>query len=50
MYGQRSSINVSEEDHDRLSSLKDDWGYTCKGLMLEGAKRLDSGESEQHEE
>lgn len=35
-------FDLTDEQHERLSALKDERGYTWKGLMLEGAKRLDS--------
>ena len=35
---------LTDEQHERLAELKDERGYTWRGLMLEGAKRLDSGE------
>jgi hypothetical protein len=35
-------IELSEEQHERLTELKDRRGYTWKGLMLEGAKCLES--------
>ncbi|WP_257720320.1 MULTISPECIES: hypothetical protein [Natrinema] len=34
-------FTVSDEQHERLSDLKDERGYTWKGLMLEGAKCLE---------
>jgi hypothetical protein len=37
-------FEVEDEQYERLSALKESRGYTWKGLMLEGAKRLDSGE------
>jgi hypothetical protein len=37
-------FTLSDDDHERLAALKNERGYTWKGLMLEGAKRLDSGE------
>ena len=38
-------FTVSDEQHERLSEFKDERGYTWKGLMLEGAKCLERGES-----
>lgn len=35
-------FEVEDEQYEWLSELKDSRGYTWKGLMLEGAKRLDS--------
>jgi hypothetical protein len=36
-------LQVSEEQHEWLTELKDERGFTWKGLLLEGAKCLDSG-------
>lgn len=33
-------FEVEDEQYEWLSELKDDRGYTWKGLMLEGAKAL----------
>jgi len=38
-------FEVSDEQYTRLSKLKNERGYTWKGLMLEGAKQLESDES-----
>jgi hypothetical protein len=35
-------FELTEEQHERLVELKDRRGYTWKGLMLEGAERLES--------
>lgn len=43
-------FEVSDEQYDWLSAIKNERGYTWKGLMLEGASRLDSGEPGKHEE
>lgn len=43
--GKEVRFTVSEEQHERLSDLKDERGYTWKGLMLEGAKCLERKES-----
>lgn len=40
--GKEVRFTVSEEQHEWLTELKDERGYTWKGLMLEGAKELDS--------
>lgn len=37
-------FEVPEEQYEHLKTLKEQRGYTWKGLMLEGAKRLDSGQ------
>ena len=37
-------FKIEDEQYERLTELKERRGYTWKGLMLEGAKRLDSGE------
>lgn len=37
-------FEVPEEQYEQLKTLKEQRGYTWKGLMLEGAKRLDSGQ------
>ncbi|WP_273836241.1 hypothetical protein [Halococcus sp. PRR34] len=42
--GKEVRFTLTDEQHERLAALKDERGYTWKGLMLEGAKRLDSGE------
>ena len=38
-------FEVEEEQYEWLSVLKDERGYTWKGLMLEGAKALDTNET-----
>lgn len=38
-------LQVSEEQHEWLTELKDKRGYTWKGLLLEGAKCLDTDET-----
>lgn len=35
-------LQVSEEQHKWLTKLKGERGYTWKGLLLEGAKCLDT--------
>jgi hypothetical protein len=35
-------LQVSEEQHEWLTELKDERGYTWKGLLLEGARCLDT--------
>lgn len=35
-------FTVSDEQHEWLTELKNERGYNLKGLMLEGAKCLDS--------
>lgn len=42
--GKGVRFELTDEQHERLAALKDERGYTWRGLMLEGAKRLDSGE------
>ena len=42
--GKEVRFELTDEQHERLTALKDERGFTWKGLMLEGAKRLDSGE------
>ena len=42
--GKEVRFELTDEQHERLAELKDERGFTWKGLMLEGAKRLDSGE------
>jgi hypothetical protein len=39
-------LQVSEEQHEWLTELKDERGYTWKGLLLEGAKCLDTDETQ----
>lgn len=38
-------VRLTLDDHQfqRLNSMKDRYGYTWKGLMLEGVKRIDAG-------
>ena len=43
--GREVRFTVSEEQHEWLSALKDERGYTWKGLMLEGARSLDTAET-----
>lgn len=43
--GKEVRFTVSEDQHKRLSELKDERGYTWKGLMLEGAKCLEREDS-----
>lgn len=35
-------IELEDDQHERLSELKDRRGYTWKGLLLEGADCLES--------
>ena len=35
-------FEVEDEQHEWLTELKDERGYTWKGLMLEEAKELDT--------
>ncbi len=42
--GKDVRLTVSDEQHEWLSNLKDERGYTWKGLLLEGAKCLDSSQ------
>jgi hypothetical protein len=35
-------LEVSEEQHEWLTELKNERGYTWKGLLLEGAECLDT--------
>lgn len=37
-------FEVEDEQYEWLRDLKDHRGYTWKGLVLEGAKALDSGQ------
>jgi hypothetical protein len=39
-------FEVDDEQYEWLTQLKDDRGYTWKGLMLEGAKALDTEEAQ----
>jgi hypothetical protein len=34
-------FNVAESQYDRLAKLKEQRGYTWKGMMLEGAKHME---------
>ena len=36
------NIEVSEEEYDRLSEVKDADGLTWRGLVIQGAKALDT--------
>jgi len=36
------NIEVSEDEYDRLSEVKDAHGLTWRGLVLQGAKALDT--------
>ena len=36
------NIEVSEEEYDRLSEVKDAHGLTWRGLVIQGAKVLDT--------
>ncbi|WP_312854314.1 hypothetical protein [Natronococcus sp. JC468] len=38
-------FEVDDEQYERLKEIKDKRGYTWKGLMLEGAEALDTGEA-----
>ena len=38
-------IEVNEEQFEELSEFKDRRGYTWKGLLLEGYRALDTGET-----
>ena len=42
--GKSLRIELDEEQHDRLTELKDERGYTWKGLLLEGAHCLEESE------
>ena len=39
-------VEVEDDQHEQLSEIKDRRGYTWKGLLLEGAKALDTDEME----
>ena len=39
-------IEVEDDQHERLSEIKDRRGYTWKGLLLEGAKELDTDDTQ----
>jgi hypothetical protein len=39
-------IEVEDDQHEQLSEIKDRRGYTWKGLLLEGAKALDTDETQ----
>ena len=36
------NIEVDQEEYDRLSELKDAHGLTWKGVLIQGAKSLDT--------
>ncbi len=36
------NIEVDQEEYDRLSEIKDAHGLTWKGMLLQGAKSLDT--------
>ncbi len=36
------NIEVDQEEYDRLSEIKDAHGLTWKGVLLQGAKSLDT--------
>jgi hypothetical protein len=38
-------VEVEDDQHEQLSDIKDRRGYTWKGLLLEGAKALDTDET-----
>jgi len=40
-------IEVEDDQHKRLREIKDWRGYTSKGLLLDGAKALDTDETKQ---
>jgi hypothetical protein len=39
-------VEVEDDQHERLSEIKDRRGYTWKGLLLEGAKALDTDDTQ----
>jgi len=39
-------VEVEDDQHEQLSEIKDRRGYTWKGLLLEGAKALDTDETQ----
>ncbi len=39
-------VEVEDDQHERLSKIKDRRGYTWKGLLLEGAKALDTDDTQ----
>lgn len=39
-------FEVEDEQYEWLRDLKDERGYTWKGLMLEGAKALDTNRTQ----
>ena len=39
-------VEVEDDQHERLSEIKDLRGYTWKGLLLEGAKALDTNDTQ----
>lgn len=36
------NIEVDQEEYDRLSEIKDAHGLTWKGMLLQGARSLDT--------
>jgi hypothetical protein len=44
--GKYIRIEVEDDQHERLSEIKDRRGYTWKGLLLEGAKALETDEKQ----
>ncbi|MFB1066269.1 hypothetical protein [Natrinema sp. H-ect4] len=36
------NIEVDQDEYDRLSEIKDAHGLTWKGMLLQGAKSLDT--------
>ncbi|WP_267879169.1 hypothetical protein [Halarchaeum acidiphilum] len=36
------NIEVSDEEHERLSEVKEAHGLTWRGLVIQGAKALDT--------
>ena len=39
-------VEVKDDQHEQLSEIKDRRGYTWKGLLLEGAKALDTDKTQ----
>jgi len=39
-------VEVEDDQHEQLSEIKDRRGYTWKGLLLEGAKALDTDDTQ----
>jgi hypothetical protein len=39
-------VEVEDDQHEQLSEIKDRRGYTWKGLLLEGAKALDTDKTQ----